>query len=85
MGYFIVLLINFVGTDSSINTFNMVLSASALFNYNFNFIAFILIRRNFKSLPREFVSPWGIPGAIVGLFIFWVTTICFFVFLPQTL
>ncbi|KXS17546.1 hypothetical protein M427DRAFT_68366 [Gonapodya prolifera JEL478] len=49
---------------------NIVTGVSVMFNlvaYSIDMFAFVQIRRLIPTLPRPFVSPLGVPGAIVGM------------------
>ncbi len=47
----------------------------SFFTYVCAFVSFIELRRKYGVLDRSFVSPWGIPGAIIGLCVFAITFI----------
>jgi ethanolamine permease len=38
----------------------------AVISYTMQCVAFVLLRRNMPNINRPFMSPWGVPGAIVA-------------------
>lgn len=54
----------------------------SLFNYNMSLVAYIILRLRYADMARDYVSPCGIAGAVVGLVVMWTATISLFVYVP---
>lgn len=50
----------------------------ALVSYAMIFLAFIILRARHKDMPRPFISPVGVAGAMTGLLVTLVTTVLMF-------
>lgn len=59
-----------------------MLCGLSLFNYNMSLVAYIILRLRYADMARDYVSPCGIAGAVVGLVVIWTATISLFVYVP---
>lgn len=80
MGYAVALLLHFADEDSPVGAILLNMAVfGALIAYIMQMAAFVLLRRKFPDIERPYVSPLGIPGAVIALVISAVTLVLLFV------
>ncbi len=70
LGYLVALLIFFLPQDSPVGAILLNMAVfGALISYIMQLLSFVLLRRRLPHIARPYVSPLGVPGAVVALVI----------------
>lgn len=72
----LILIVMALVDQSDFPQFSTILGVYALFTYCMQLISFIVLRLKLSSFPREFHSPFGIPGALFCMVIFLAGIAC---------
>ena len=79
LGYVAAVVIHFAGGDSPVGAVLLNMAVfGAMISYAMQAVSYLLLRKNLPDLPRPYVSPVGIPGAVFALVVSLVTLVFLF-------
>ena len=83
LGYLVALVIYLLPQDSPVGAVLLNMAVfGALISYIMQLLSFMLLRRNLPTIERPFVSPVGMPGALMALLIC-LAALCFLFLNPD--